>query len=506
MLLTRNITRRLALVCLALGSIAVAGCDEDLLGPGDTGSQTQFTREITLSELEQALAAGEARLEIQLLGDGLVAGEVMLATGEALAAEEQIKSGFAALAVAEETGVLVLSLGDLEVTFNPETRFIVGNEDGLSFAQFVERIEAMLAENANLRVEARRAPSDAAQGPDDGEFVAAELRVHDGESDTRIDINVDGSNLTLNLDPADGEPDGWINVLGLSIELRVSDGVTDLGEQDADISDIVEFEGFVHSVDLETGSFSFEDGTMVFITDETEIAGGDGAGVLTSLAAVKEALEAGHDVVAYGAASVESTDPLMLVGLEIHFVIPGGDQGDDIVEFEGHVTSVSLDLGTFTLTNGTVVRLGEETDLILEGEGVSLESLGAVKEALLAGGDVIAYGNGVIEGDDPLTILALEMRFVLVSDGSANHVEFEGAVASVNLGEGAVVLADETVVFIVDTTEFLEPDVGEGLFSLEAVVDALEAQLDVIAFGVGEIETEDPLALVAIEVTFKIVQ
>ena len=64
---------------------------------------------------------------------------------------------------------------------------------------------------------------------------------------------------------------------------------------------------------------------------------------------MKEALEAGHDVVAYGAASVESTDPLMLVGLEIHFVIPGGDQGDDIVEFEGHVTSVNLDLGTFTV-------------------------------------------------------------------------------------------------------------------------------------------------------------
>lgn len=395
----------------------LAGCSDDLLGPGDPGSPTQFSREITLSDLQQTLSSGTARLEIELLAEALIARDVVVQGAESISEDESLESLITGMEVSGEEGTLTLALGGLTVSFHPGTRFIAG-DDELSFAGFVDRVEAFLAESVDLAVEIRRDPTDSPQDPNDAGFAADEIRLHDGEASPSIEINVDDDNLVINTNRQDGEPDGWVNVLGLSIELRVSDGVTELGEAGGDVSDIVEFEGFVASVNLEAGSFTFGDGIVVFIVDDTHIAQSDGGDALNSLAAVKAALEEGLDVVAWGGGRIESVGPTMIVALEVHFAIAGGEgDGEDnhLVEFEGYVTSVDLDAGTFTLTNGTVVKIVDGTDIKPPSEGEGLMSLEAVKEALDNSLSVVAYGAGDVEIENPLTLVAVEVTFAIAN-------------------------------------------------------------------------------------------
>jgi hypothetical protein len=505
MSLTKHAERRaLAGILLILG-LAVWGCSENLItGPTGSGDPIQLSREMTLGEFEEALASGAARVRIELIGDGLVAQRVVVGYADDLAAAEGIESRIAGVQMIGADGVLTLMLGDLQVTFDPETRFSAG-DDELGFEQFVDRVEAALSEGYEPFVEAERSAPDQPQGPADARFLARALRLSEEGEGPAIGINIDVENLQLNTATQDGEPDGWINVLGLSIELRVSDGVTELATQEADVSDLVEFEGLVHSVDLEAGSFTFTDGTVVKITDETQIFETDSDVQLLSLEAVHAALEEGHDVVAWGGGELESVEPRAIVALELRFAIhrDGGGGDQDFVEFEGYVTSVNFEDHSFTLTNGTIVRITEYTELIASGEGESLMSLEAVAAALDAGHDVIAYGAAEVESTEPLTLIAREMRFVLKSNGATTE-DFEGFVETVHEGEGIFTLNDGTVVHVSGETQIKQADQGESLMSLGAVSEALAASQDVVAWGRGEVEGTEPLTITALEVYFVI--
>jgi hypothetical protein len=504
-MLLRYKSARVLLPALATALLAW-GCSEmDLTGLDNFGDPIQFSHEITLGELEDALSGEVARLEIQLLPEGPVARRVLVmpdGTGEA----EEIKSWITAIEVTEgefPTGTLTLATGDLVISFDIESRFAAKGVDGLNFSQFVERVEAALADGLQPPVMVERHSPDVPQAPNVAQFFAIELTLLDELEKPEIEINVDVDNLGLNTDPQDGEPDGWIYVLGLTIELRVSDGITELATKDANVSDAVEFEGCVQAVNLDAGSFTFSDGTVVRIVDESLIFEADVDFPLMSLEEVAAALAEGHKVVAWGGGLLESKDPKVIIGLELRFAIKDdGKQENNKVEFEGYVTSVDLE-GSFTLTNGTVVRITEETVLKDHGDGESLMSLEAVAAALDAGDEVVAYGYGEVEEAEPLTLVACQMRFVLV--GSEPPVEeFEGFIATVNETEGFFTLTSGVVVHMADGTDIVQPEQGDGLESLGAVVEALDAGHDVVTWGKGEVEGEEPLTLIAIKVTFVI--
>jgi DNA/RNA endonuclease YhcR with UshA esterase domain len=493
-------------VLSALG-LGFSGCSDalDVTGLPGTGDPIQLSREMTLGELQDALSSGIARVAIEIIGDGPVARRVVVGRPEATADEEWMASRVAGIETLEGQGTASLTLGDLTLSFDAETRFSAPGSDALSFAQFVERVEAALAEGFEPPVIAQRAPADLPQDPDMAGFHASALRLLQAPEGPALALNVDGDNLQLNPGRRDGEPDAWINVMGLSLELRVSDGVTELVTEQTGVSDVVEFEGLVESVNLEASTFTFTDGTVVRIVGETRIFATDADIQLTSLEAVQAALEDGLDVVAWGAGELESAEPRTIVALEMRFAVrDSGGGGRDLVTFEGLVSSVTLPGRSFTLTNGTVVKVTDQTEFILSGDGETLTSLEAVLGALNAGWDVIAYGAAAVESAEPLTLVAVEMRFVLAS-GGGNAASFEGFVESATLdGFGSFTLGDGTVVRLTGDTQIATADQGESLMSLAAVSEALAAGQSVIAWGVGKVEGTEPLTLTAIEVRFVI--
>lgn len=485
-------------IAAALALVVLACGENDLLGPG-AGDPIQFSREISLGELQDALSTTAARLDIQLFEDGMVARRVVVRLVEALGDEERVESRATAIQASENEGTLSLRLGGVTVDFNRESHFRGPGGDAIGFGDFVERVTLWLADGFQPVIVAERAPGDAAQGPLDASFSATSLRALEEGEGPALNLNVDADNLELNGSPQPGEPDAWLNVLGLHIELRISDGVTELASEDADVADEVEFEGIVESVELEGRIFTFTDGTVVNIIETTAIA--DGPDFLASLEAVKAALENNQKVVAWGCGSLVSAEPRVIDARELHFVLHGGGGEDhDIIEFEGHVVSVDLG-GSFTLTNGTIVKITGETQLIHDGAGQTLGSLQEAKDALDAGEDVIAYGAGKVETAEPLVLIALEMRFAIA--GGGNTESFEGAVATVDLtGDGSFTLANDIVVLMTADTQVKQAAQGQPLMSLEAVKAALEGGHTVVAWGGGNVEGTSPLTIAALEVYF----
>ncbi len=399
---------------LALAALVVSVWSCDLVDPtGPTlGGALPFVRDITVSDFQELVAEGPVRAEIALLPGGLTAREVVIQEADALAEPERVVSRIVGFQPAGEGGLLTLGLGGLQVAFGPEAAFRLWEGQELTFGAFVEHVQAALAEGHEPVVRAKRAAPDLPQDPDDASFLAASL-VLGGELDgASIRMNVDADNVEVNANPAGDEPDAWVRVLGLRIQLRVRDGITRLDREQDEFLDEVEFEGHVASVDLESHSFRLEDGTLVRLVEKTVIRDHhDGA--LRSLGAVKEALNAGHDVVAYGHGGVESVEPFVLVAIELTFAVVGAEP--EVVEFEGHVASVDLEGQSFRFEDGTVIHIVGET-VIEAGDDHGLNSLAAVREALAAGKKVVGYGHGRVEAVEPLVVAAAAVTFAVARD------------------------------------------------------------------------------------------
>ena len=95
----------------------------------------------------------------------------------------------------------------------------------------------------------------------------------------------------------------------------------------------------------------------------------------------------------------------------------GDEEGEDdeedegIIEFEARVSGVDITDGTFTLANGTVVRVTDETVINQDGDALTLEEL---KEAVESGDDVVvrAEGDATVEAvGPPPTLVGLEVKF-----------------------------------------------------------------------------------------------
>ncbi|MCZ6545750.1 MAG: hypothetical protein O6913_08610 [Chloroflexi bacterium] len=407
---SRLIPTSWAFACLAALSFSLTACgSKEPAGLGGQATDVQFSEAISSSEFEDLLATGPSRVEIQLVPGSLVAHEVEVERPDALTHEEEIESRITDVEVIGDEGTLTLELGGLQVGFTSATRFRAEEGRVLTFGEFVARVETALAAGDKPPVEANRAPPAEPQAPDDASFIATELKLDDEADEPKIEINVDSDNFVANVSPP---PDGWLRVLGLMIELRVSEGVTELEVELPDAAGEAEFEGIVQSVNLVENSFTLVGGAIVRIVEGTEIEEADEDDELGSLVAVADALDAGLTVEAEVEGVVESTDPFTIIAIEVEFEIE--EELEDIVgevDFEGVVQSVDLVGNSFTLVGGTVVRIVAGTEIEEADEDDELGSLVAVAQALDAGLTVEAEAEGVVESTDPLAIIASEVEF-----------------------------------------------------------------------------------------------
>ena len=493
MLADSPLQRVLAVASAVALSFAVSACDDSAgIGPNLFSDVVEFTEDISVSDLRNMIDTGTVRVEIRFGPDNLMAHQVEVQESESPDEPEAIQSRIVNMSVTDERSILVLELGDLEVGFNSETQFRSSGGHNMAFEQFVGHVREALASNEPLGVRAKRRPPDVPQDPNDAEFLADELRIQIQAEEHEIEINIDADNLRLNDSPP---PDLWITVLAREIEVRASEGLTQLEHERTDLVH-ADFEGIVQSVDLDLRELTLADETVIRLVDGTEIKHVDGdRRLLADLSAVAEALEIGHVVFAAGEGVIQSEAPLTIVASRIVFELELS-----IEDFEGVVQTVNRDSRTVTLANGIVVRIDDETNLPSgEGDRHVLGTLEAVEEALDSNKRVYAFGEGLVETEEPLTILAFHAVFKLALE------DFEHVVESVNLEARTVTLDIGWLVRIDDETHIRHGETdSQTLGSLEEVAAAIDADKRIFAFGEGLVEADEPVTILAFHVVFAV--
>jgi hypothetical protein len=166
-------------------------------------------------------------------------------------------------------------------------------------------------------------------------------------------------------------------------------------------------------------------------------------------------------------------------------------------EVRGLVASVDVLDSTVTLMDGTVIVILAETRIEDSRHEENYTSLDAVAAAIAAGDSVRAEAEGVVDSTDATRFLAREVEFERVTEdhGRRHHhdcaelMEYQGAVASVSLGDATFALGDGTIVKVTDRTMISERG---NLLSLQAVADALTAGTTVAAEGWAVVQTVGP--------------
>lgn len=466
----------------------------EVVGPAPADDLESFVQTLDVQSFQSLVVQSASQVEVTLLPGGLTASELSLRpSGQS--PEERIQSRAVNYSVNGAAGSLTLALGGLVVTFDENTRFFFGSDE-IDVLTFMSQITGNLDEGFDLPVVAERAIPAVAQDPDDGTFLADAIAIEsDGSPQLRIEVDAD--NVEMATDPQPGEPDGFLNVLGIQIQLRVSDGTTELEQEDHDFEVIEDFESKVSTVEVDEMLVTLMDGSTVRIADRTEIVQSDE--LLGALTAVAEAVAQGQEVLAWGRGAVDSGDPLVLIAIKISFLAM--DEEEPMVEeFEGVVDGVSMDAGTFTLTDGTVVRITDGTEVVAYND-MSPNSLGGIVEKLEAGYEVVAWGTGTVEGEEPLMLEGV--RVVLKAREMEHPAEdFEGEVVEADAAEGQLLLANGWTVVVTDDTEVVKYN-EQSPGSVADVVAALEGGLTVLTWGHGAVESEEPVMIVASRVVLK---
>jgi len=403
-------------------TLVVAACDSSTSGPKST-LPAQFSTQISLPDFQNNLLTGPARVEVSVVPGTLTARRVVIEEPDQLARPERVRSRVTAITAGPDTATLTLELGGLQIAVNGSTRLrpddgdaghqmmsTDGSVSGMTLADFVARIQADLAAGRSPAVNATRQPPAQPQTPDDGSFLAATLQLNEGNNHSRIELNATAANLTTNPTPP---PDAFLKLLGVSLELRVSDGTTKLRVETPEAEGAEEFHGVVQSVDQTAQTVTLMDGTIIRIVAGTEFEAneGDHDDHLTSLAAVQDALTAGKTVKAEGRGLIDGTTPLTIDAIRIEFEVEGEELPPPVmmVEFEDTVASVDVAGSTFTLGDDAVVTVTDQTRFDPEGD---LHSLQEVSDALAGNHRVRAEGHATVTAAGPPPALtALFVRF-----------------------------------------------------------------------------------------------
>jgi hypothetical protein len=482
-----------------LSSLAVTGlllsgnACETIPGPEDMSEISEFSSDMSLLELANTLDVEAARVEITLYRQGVVVRELEIKTQESLTDDERVEGRVVDVVIGEGGGYFVLNIEALRIAFDENTVFSTREDNAELDAETVlTRIRAALAANGRPAIEATRPAPSVPQSPDDEAFTASHIRLL-GEGEGRI--------LEMN---------GWITLLAREFEIRIREGITRLERERPNLIK-EKFEGEVEEVFLDRQAFLIKDGPEVrIIPGETEIRFEDGDDHrLPSLEAVKRALDEGFRVFTAGVGVVVSEDPHRLVAIAVVFEV----EPPPMEHFEGRVESVDLVDSTVTLVEGPVIRITAQTHVrFLESYAHLLGSLEAVDEALDDGKTVMAAGVGVVVEEDPLLLEALKIVFVLRPPPME---DFRGVVEDVDLVDSVLTLANGTLVRVTACTEISfgvpgtaeasgteDPQPDHRLGSLEAVAEAVDRGLTVIAAGIGVVESEEPLLIAAKKIVF----
>ncbi|HKW39736.1 MAG TPA: hypothetical protein VJN39_00675 [Gemmatimonadales bacterium] len=379
-----------------------------------------------MPDLQNQLVTGPARVEVSVIPGTLTARRVRIEAGDQLARPERVRSRVTAITSGTDTATLTLELGGLKIAANGSTKLHPDDGDRghdpmpatsetggstMTLADFVARIQAEIAAGHNPAVRATRQAPAQPQAPDDDKFLAVTLQLDEGNNHSSIQLNITAANLTTNATPP---PDATLKVLGVSLELRTSDGTTKLQVEDEDAEGAEEFHGVVTSVDATAQTVTLMDGTIIHIVAGTEFEENEGAedDHLTTLADVQAAVTAGKTVKAEGRGLVTSTSPLTLDAIRIEFEVEGEELPPPVMmeEFMGDVASVDVTGGTFTLANGAgVVTVTTDTHISAEGTYHTLQD---VADALTAKKAVRAEGVGTVTAAGPPPALnALFVKF-----------------------------------------------------------------------------------------------
>ncbi|MDX1670835.1 MAG: DUF5666 domain-containing protein [Balneolaceae bacterium] len=177
-------------------------------------------------------------------------------------------------------------------------------------------------------------------------------------------------------------------------------------------------------------------------------------------------------------------------------LLHSGEAKDQDNEFAGHIKHVNIEQSTFTLKNGRVVKLTDNTEVHAESDVMTLEEVALALE----NGDVVeAEGRGHVEGD---LFIASKVKFEVAEDNhSDNTVDFEDLVVEVAPDDGLFALESGKEVRVTDNTEI---DDSGDFQSLAAVADALADNKKVAAIGRGEWSTEVDNRIVATRVKFRL--
>ena len=402
----------------------VAACNNMTSGPS-SAVMSQFSRDATLPDVQNQLVTGPTRVEVSVIPGTLTARRLELEQPDQLTKPERVRGRVTAITSGTDTATLTLDLGGLQIALNGSTRLHPDDADdgqqaamaatsddggnGMTLADFVARIQAELAAGRNPAVRATRPAPAQPQAPDDGKFLAATLQLDEANNHPRIELNIAAANLTTNATPP---PDAVLKVLGVSLELRVSDGTTKLRAESQEAMGAIEFHGVVKSVDQTANAVTLVDGTIIRIVAGTafEAREGDEDDHVTSLADVQAALTAGKTVETEGRGVVDTTSPLTIDAIRIEFEVEGEPMPPAVrmVAFEDTVASVDVAGSTFTLGKGAVVTVTAQTRIGSEG----IQTLQDVSDTLAAHKRVRAAGIGTLtSAGPPPAISALFVEF-----------------------------------------------------------------------------------------------
>ncbi len=444
--------RKLLPLLAIAGAFFTAACS-DTTSPG---APPQFSKQITFTNLQDALqglpANGAARVKIELPPSGLIAREVKVKDPQEVNQQERVESRITDLVLntAGDQGTLTLEPG-FKVSFTKDTKF-EANDTRLTFQQFVDRVNAALAQNPKvfLPVEAERSPADVLR-PGDA-FPAAKLELGDEVGGPELQINITSTNLV-----AVGSGDcqsslsstlqGCLEVLGLTI------GIDATTELQAMLPGVVEtkFDGIVDCQTLKItspheGSFSLvgQNTTIEIVsTTKIEFESGDDETV-ADLSAVKMACDAnppqtvraeGEGVPGATAGTIEATELEFKVEDQVHAAE---------AEFTGTIEAINSP--NLTVSGRTVV-----TNAATEIERAD------VKIALtdLHTGETVKV-EGTLQGDG--SVLAREIK--AAAPAPAQEVEFTGTIGAI--ASPTLVVSGRTVV----TDEHTEIERGDAKITL----------------------------------------
>jgi hypothetical protein len=419
----------LVFAVVTASSVPIVGCNDD---DTELDARRRTTSGITFVETYALLQRGPKRVHLELdaeEGERQILRVIEIQEDHLLFNDERIFGRLDAGGLGEVTeeacqGTLSLGVPGLEVRFDQAVTRFEENGSELSCTEFASRVSEIVEADQRPWIVASRGPTRFPPAPGEGAFFARTLRLADDDAsdDARplVQINLGPANLSA-CDAAPGATDDCVGALEMLGETFVASRErTAIGTEFPQEIILADLDGQrVRGVSLETRELMLADGTVVRLLDGTRVEGADeevADDVIVSLEQVRDAIGEGAAVQLGGDAVVPAGSPLALLGTELSMrrIEEPAEELDEIVSIQGLVNEVGADGQSFTLEDGTEIRITGDTEI--EGE---LGDLAAVSEAIADDTRVRADILGRMDTAAPtMSVEARVVRFLIELPGN----------------------------------------------------------------------------------------